>query len=73
LAGQATFAEEISVPVESDDGLFPLLGYDMDSYLALSDVEDGIRRLSLGEDFLVLATAVVVSEATRRHSSALAR
>ena len=57
LASQATLAEEIAVPVKGDDGLFPPLGYDVDLYLALSDVEDRIRRLSLGEDFLVLAIA----------------
>ena len=44
-------------PVEGNDGLFPLLGYDIDLHLALLDIEDGIRPLSLGEDFPVLAIA----------------
>jgi hypothetical protein len=43
--------------VEGNDGLFPLLGYDVDLDLALLDVKDGIRPLSLGEDALVLVVA----------------
>src|SRR5581483_8680952 len=37
------------------DRLLSLLGYNADFDLALLDVEDGIRRLTLGEDFFVFA------------------
>ena len=42
------------VPVEGDDRLLPQLGYDADLDLALLDVEDGIRRVPLREDLLIL-------------------
>ena len=55
LSGQAALAEEVPLPVERDDRFLPLLGDDADLDLALLNVKDGIRRVALREDFLILA------------------
>jgi len=54
LPHQASFANEIADSKDRDDCFFPLLGNNGDFNLALLDVENSIRRLSLREDGLIL-------------------
>jgi hypothetical protein len=51
---QAALPEEVTISVERDDRLPTLLGDDADLDLALLNVEDGISRVALREDLLVL-------------------
>jgi hypothetical protein len=44
--------------VERDDRFFPLLGYDVNLDLALLNVEDGIRWLSLSKDIFGFLGAI---------------
>ena len=55
LSGKASFTEEFVRPKNCDDGFLALLRNDGDLHLALLDVEDLIRRVSLRKDDLVLA------------------
>ena len=55
LPGQTTFTKEFGRSKNPDDGFLALLRNDGDLHLALLDVEDRIRRVSLGKDDLVLA------------------
>jgi hypothetical protein len=48
-------SQEVSAPMERDDGFLPMLGYDGDLELALPNEEDRIRRVALREDLLILA------------------
>lgn len=53
LSGQTTFAAEFIRPHDCDDGFLPLLGKDSNFDLAVADVKDGIRGISLREDDLI--------------------
>ena len=53
LSGQTTFAAEFIRPHDCDDGFLPLLGKDNNFDLAVADVKDGIRGISLREDDLI--------------------
>src|ERR1041385_6648397 len=55
LSGKAALAEEFVAFEDRDDGLLALLGNDGDFHLALLDVEDLVRRVTLREYDLVLA------------------
>ena len=55
LPGKASFAEEFVRPKDRDDGFLALLGNDGDLHLALLDVEDLVRRVSLRKHDLALA------------------
>jgi hypothetical protein len=55
LPGQTSFPEEFVRFKNCDDGFLALLRNDGDLHLAFLDVEDRIRRVSLGKDGLVLA------------------
>ncbi len=52
LSGQTSFSEEIIRTKNCNDGFLTNLRNDGDLYLATLDVEDCIRRMSLGEDDL---------------------
>ncbi len=52
LSRQGTLAEEIPLAVNGDDGFLALVGDDGDLDLAVLDIKDGFRRISLGEDDL---------------------
>jgi len=54
LPGQTSFTEELVRTQNCDDGFLTLLRNDGDLHLAFLDVEDRIRRVSLGKDDLVL-------------------
>src|SRR5450631_3121577 len=54
LAGEASFAEEFVRSKNCDDGFLALLRNDGDFHLALLDIENRIRRVSLGKDGLLL-------------------
>jgi hypothetical protein len=54
LPYQASFAKEIARSKDRNDRFFALLGDNGDFDLALLDVENSIRRLSLREDNLIL-------------------
>jgi hypothetical protein len=47
LSGQTTFAAEFIRTHDCDDGFLPLLGKDSNFDLAVADVKDGIRGISL--------------------------
>src|ERR1700730_10554708 len=53
LTGQTTFTDEIVRSQNCDDGFLALLRNDGDLHLAFLDVEDRIRRVSLGKNDLV--------------------
>src|ERR1035441_9714662 len=55
LTCQASLAEEVTVAQDGDDRFLALVGCHRELHLALSDVEHGIRRLSLAEDIAVRA------------------
>src|ERR1700730_13100402 len=55
LPGKTSFTEEIVRSKHCDDGFLALLRNNGDLHLAALDVEDRIRRVSLGKDDLVLA------------------
>jgi hypothetical protein len=55
LPGQTSLAKEFVRSKNCDDGFPALLRNDGDLHLAFLDVEDRIRRVSLGKDDLVLA------------------
>jgi hypothetical protein len=55
LPGETSFTEEIVRSKHCDDGFLALLRNDGELHLAALDVEDRVRRISLGEDGLVLA------------------
>jgi hypothetical protein len=50
LAGQASFAEELVVAQNADDRFLALVGCHRELHLALVEIPDGIRRVSLHED-----------------------
>src|SRR6266566_6197827 len=54
LPCQTSLAEEIALSKDRNDCFFPLFGKNGDFDLALLDVENSIRRLSLREDSLFL-------------------
>jgi DNA-binding transcriptional LysR family regulator len=54
LPGQTSFSEELVRTQNCDDGFLALLRNDGDLRLAFLDIEDRIRRVSLGKDDLVL-------------------
>jgi len=54
LPGQASLAAEIARSKDRNDCFFPLLGNNGEFDLAVLDVEDSIRRLTLREDNLIL-------------------
>src|SRR6266536_5620019 len=54
LRRQASFAKEITRSKDRNDCFFALLGNNGDLDLALLDVENSIRRISLREDSLIL-------------------
>ena len=54
LPGQAPLAAEIASSKDRNDCFFALLGNDGDFDLALLNVENSIRRLSLRKDGLIL-------------------
>ena len=55
LSGQASFAAKFILPENCDHGLLAVFGNDGDLDLALLDVKNGIRDVSLREDILTLA------------------
>src|SRR3984893_9032340 len=55
LPGKTSFTEELVRSKHCDDGFLALLRNHGDLHLAALDVEDRIRRVSLGKDDLVLA------------------
>jgi hypothetical protein len=71
-SGQTTFADKISRLEECDDRFLALRGDDRNLDPAFSDVEDGIRRVTLGEDGLTLGVSGY-GESTVSPPSALAR
>ena len=58
LPGKTSFAEKITGSYDRNHRLLALLGNDGELRLALLDVKDRVRRVSLGEDNLILAEPV---------------
>jgi hypothetical protein len=63
LSGQAALAEKVALAMERDDRLLAPLGYDAELDPALLDIEDGIRRVSLREDLLIVSVVRNVAAA----------
>jgi hypothetical protein len=60
LAGQTSFAKEVAGAQDRDDRFFALLGNDGKLELACLNVEDGVRKIALREDLLVLLESVII-------------
>ena len=56
LTCKASLAEEFAVIQNGDNRFLTLLGYNCKLYLSLPEVEQGFRRLSLTENFVVFST-----------------
>src|SRR5208282_4969422 len=54
LSRQATFAEKLSLAQYAQGCFLARFGYNRQSNLAFLDIEDGVCRISLGEDRLFL-------------------
>jgi hypothetical protein len=65
LAGQASLTEEVTFSVQGNDCFLARFGDDADLDLAFLNVKDGVRRVALREDFLILAIGRYGSPAVR--------
>lgn len=55
LLCQATLAKEITTPQKGDHSFLAPLGHNRELHAAFLDIEDGIRRVTLREDILLVA------------------
>jgi hypothetical protein len=54
LGRQASFAQEVAAIQDGDDRFFAAVGDDRELDFAFLDIKDGVRRVALRKNYLVL-------------------